>query len=243
MTKLETIFENENIIVVNKPAGWLVIPDRSGQTEFTVKTIVEKQLHQKLFVVHRLDRDTSGVLCFAKNEESHRHLSLQFQNHQTEKYYQALALGRFAQPKGSIENHLTEHHNQIKMMVTSKGKWAKTDYEVLEQWPLMAHLQLQIFTGRLHQIRVHLKSIGHPLVGDKLYGDGQPFLLSSVKKKYHLSEKKESEKPLLDRVALHANKLIIKDLNDARIIAEAPLPKDMQAVIKQLHRWTPPTLK
>jgi 23S rRNA pseudouridine1911/1915/1917 synthase len=121
--------------------------------------------------------------------------------------------------------------------VSKKGKSAVTAYKVLQQWPLYSLVQFQIFTGRTHQIRVHMQSIGNSIVCDELYGDGKPFFLSNIKRKFRLSEKDEQEKPLLSRLALHANKIEFKKEDGTEIIAEAPLPKDISACVKQLNKW------
>jgi 23S rRNA pseudouridine955/2504/2580 synthase/23S rRNA pseudouridine1911/1915/1917 synthase len=143
--------------------------------------------------------------------------------------------------EGRIENYLAEHPaNNGKMIVARKGKLAITDFKVVEQWPLYALLQYQIHTGRTHQIRVHMKSIGHPLVCDELYGDGKPFMLSNIKRKFRLSDKDESERPLLSRLALHAYKLEFTKEDGTPVVAEAELPKDMAACVKQMNKWCPP---
>jgi 23S rRNA pseudouridine955/2504/2580 synthase/23S rRNA pseudouridine1911/1915/1917 synthase len=117
---------------------------------------------------------------------------------------------------------------------------AVTDYRVAEQWPLYALMQFQIHTGRTHQIRVHMQSIGHPVVCDELYGDGKPFLLSTIKRKYRISEKDEVEKPLLNRMALHAYRLDFVKEDGTPISVEAPIPRDMAACINQLNKWSKP---
>jgi 23S rRNA pseudouridine1911/1915/1917 synthase len=111
-----------------------------------------------------------------------------------------------------------------------------TDYKVVEQWPLFALLQFRIFTGRTHQIRVHMQSIGHPIVADDLYGDGKPFLLSSIKKKFRVSGKDEEEKPLLNRLALHACRLVFMKPDGTELSVEAPIPRDINACISQLNK-------
>src|SRR5690606_33781259 len=137
----------------------------------------------------------------------------------------------------TIESAIMERSTKKGKMVTSrKGKASRTDYTVLEQWPLYSLVQFRIYTGRTHQIRVHMQSIGHPIVCDELYGDGKPFLLSAVKKKYNTG-KFEEERPLLNRLALHASKLAFTSMDGKEIIAEAPLPKDISACVNQLNKW------
>ncbi len=238
---IDTLYEDEDILIVNKPAGMLVVPDRFNAALPSLNKTMEKKAGQKVWVVHRLDRDTSGVLCFAKNEVAHRYLSILFQERDVNKYYAGLVTGIVVPDNGRIENFIAEHPaNNGKMIVARKGKVAVTDYKVAEQWPLYALMQFQIHTGRTHQIRVHMQSIGHPLVCDPLYGDGKPFMLSDIKRKYRMSEKDEEERPLLSRLALHAYKLEFYKEDGTAVVAEAPLPKDMAACVKQLNKWCPP---
>lgn len=235
---IHTIYEDEDLIVVNKPAGLLVIPDRFNNDLPSLNKLLEAKLKQRVWVVHRLDRDTSGVLCFAKNETAHKYLSELFQQHKVTKLYAALVQGLVTPESGRIETPIAEHPVvKGKMVVAKKGKPSVTDYRVVEQWPLFALLQFQIHTGRTHQIRVHMQSIGHPVVCDELYGDGKPFFLSAIKKKYRLSEKEETERPLLQRLALHAYRLSFPKADGKEIVAEAPLPKDIAACVNQLNKW------
>lgn len=233
------LHEDADLIFIDKPAGLLAIPDRFDPTLPSVKGFLEKKTGEKIFVVHRIDRETSGCMVFAKNEAAHRHLSLQFQEHIAGKFYVGLVHGRLAEEGGTIDLPLVEHPTQAgKMAVAKKGKASRTDYRVVEQWPLHALVQFRIFTGRTHQIRVHMQSIGHPLLCDPLYGDGQPFLLSSIKRKFNLSKKEEEERPLLSRLALHSYRLVVESPAGEEISVEAPLPKDLNAVVQQLRKWT-----
>jgi 23S rRNA pseudouridine955/2504/2580 synthase/23S rRNA pseudouridine1911/1915/1917 synthase len=236
--KMEILYEDNDLLIVNKPAGLLVIPDRFDTTLPCLRHLLEERLHQKIGVVHRLDRDTSGVICLAKNEAAHKYLSALFQAHAVGKFYAGLVHGRMPQPEGRIEVPIMEHPVQKgKMIPAKKGKPSRTDYRVVATWPLYSLVQFQIHTGRTHQIRVHCQWLGHPIVCDELYGDGQPFYLSSVKKKFKISENEAAERPLLGRLALHACRLVFLKADGTEIIAEAPLPKDMQATVRQLHKW------
>ncbi len=234
---LEILYEDDDLIVVNKPAGIPVIPDRFNTDAPCINKLLELKTQQKIWVIHRLDRDTSGVLCFAKNETAHRYMSQLFQEHNVGKFYAGLVHGRVLTESGTIEKPIAEHPAvKGKMVVTRHGKESITDYKVVEQWPLHTLLQFQIHTGRTHQIRVHMQSIGHPIVADDLYGDGLPFLLSGIKKKYRMSGKDEEEKPLLNRLALHAYRLMFYKEDGKEIIVEAPLPKDITACVNQLNK-------
>jgi len=242
--KIEKLYEDDDLVVVNKPAGLLVIPDRFDPTLPSMNKLLEAQIGQKVWVVHRLDRETSGVICFAKNEETHRYLSILFQERDVSKFYAGLVTGIVVPDEGRIEGYIAEHPAvNGKMIVAKKGKNAITDYKVVEQWPLYSLVQFRIHTGRTHQIRVHMQSIGHPLVCDTLYGDGEPFLLSNIKRKYRMSEKDEVERPLLSRLALHAYRLEFEKEDGTPIVVEADLPRDISACVKQLNKWAKPMSK
>jgi 23S rRNA pseudouridine1911/1915/1917 synthase len=232
---LDILFEDQDMIVINKPAGVLSIPDRFGK-ELSIKSLLQDK-YGTIFTVHRLDQSTSGLIIFAKNADAHKELSLLFEGRTIEKKYLGLVLGRPA-PNGSIDGSIMEHPvKKGQMHIHVKGKAALTTYEVVTYYKHYALVSFQIHTGRTHQIRVHAKHIGHPIIADELYGDGVKLLLSSIKKKnFKLSKSEEAEKPLLARHALHARtlKLIFKEKEFA---FEAPLPKDLAATIKQLDKW------
>jgi 23S rRNA pseudouridine955/2504/2580 synthase/23S rRNA pseudouridine1911/1915/1917 synthase len=232
---LDILFEDQDMIVINKPAGVLSIPDRFGK-ELSIKSLLQDK-YGTIFTVHRLDQATSGLIIFAKNAEAHKALCVLFEGRTIEKKYLGLVLGR-PDPNGSIDGSIMEHPvKKGQMHIHVKGKAALTTYEVVTFYKHYALVSFQIHTGRTHQIRVHAKHIGHPIIADELYGDGVKLLLSSIKKKnFKLSKSEEAEKPLLARHALHAHtlKLIFKEKEFA---FEAPLPKDLAATIKQLDKW------
>ena len=138
---------------------------------------------------------------------------------------------------GSVNEPIAEHpYHKGEMIISKKGKPSLTDYEVLESYGIYSLLDFNIHSGRTHQIRVHAKSVGHPLICDVLYGDGKPVLLSSFKKKYKLSIDEEEEKPLISRLGLHSYRLKFKDIHGIEHSIEAPLPKDMRALLNQLKK-------
>lgn len=230
------IKETSNWIALNKPSGLLSIPDREGK-EISLKNILIEKFGS-IFTVHRLDKDTSGLIVFAKKQEAHKHLSLQFENRATIKIYQGVVIGSPVDKTGTIESRIMEHPvKKGTMVINRKGKEAITDYEVIEDFGIYSFLQFQIHTGRTHQIRIHMKDIGHPIVCDELYGDSKPILLSSFKKKFNLSKNAEEEKPMLGRLALHSAKLSFTDLDGTKQELEAELPKDIRATLQQLRKW------
>ena len=229
------IKESEDWIAINKPSSLLSIPDREGKAVSLKNLLSEK--FGNIFTVHRLDRETSGLIIFAKNEAAHKHLSQQFEKRETEKIYEALVMGSPENYNGSIVVPIAEHPVKKGLMVIHrKGKESLTDYEVLEDFKIYSWVQFQIHTGRTHQIRVHAKHIGHPVVCDKLYGDGRPVMLSFFKPKFKLSKNEPEEKPLLSRLALHSRKLKFQNTNGEWITLEAPLPKDLRATLQQLRK-------
>jgi 23S rRNA pseudouridine1911/1915/1917 synthase len=232
--KFDIIFENDLLVAVNKPAGLLSIPDREGK-EISLKQMLLAK-YGEIFTVHRLDKATSGVIVFAKDEATHKQLSQLFENRLTDKIYYGLVHGSVTPQKGKIEEPIIMHSSgNGKMLVSAKGKPSLTEYEVLEDFKLFSWVKFRILTGRTHQIRVHAQFIGHSIVCDELYGDAKPIFVSSLKKKYNLSKKEETEKPILSRLALHSASLEFK-LNDEAYSFEAPLPKDFKALLQQLRK-------
>ncbi len=235
--KTERLYEDDDLIIVNKPARMLAIPDRFDAQLSSVRGLLQAEEGRPVFVVHRIDRDTSGVIVFAKHEAAHKYLSGLFERHEVGKFYAGLVLGTPSPESGRIEAPIAEHSSiKGRMIVSARGKASVTDYRVVESWALHALMQWQIHTGRTHQIRVHMQHVGHPIVCDELYGDGRPFLLSSIKRKYNLGKGEEAERPLLSRLALHAYKLSFAGPNGKEITAEAPLPKDIAACVAQLRK-------
>jgi 23S rRNA pseudouridine1911/1915/1917 synthase len=229
-----TIFQNDDFFVFNKPAGLLSVPDREGK-EVSLKKLLLDQ-YGVIFTVHRLDRGTSGLIVFARHEAAHKYLSVQFEMRQTEKIYLGLVVGCPVDKQGSIASPIMEHPVKKGVMVVNrKGKESLTDYEVIDDYGPYAWLRFRIHTGRTHQIRVHMKEIGHPIVCDPLYGDGKPVLLSSIKPRFKLSKKEEAERPMLDRLGLHAWQLEFSSPQE-KFRFEAPLPKDLRATLQQLAK-------
>ena len=230
------VLETEDYIIINKPAGLLSIPDREGK-EISLKNIL-KDKYDNIFTVHRLDRDTSGLIIFAKNEQTHKYLSQQFEEREVEKIYIGLVSGSLSNKKNSIDAPIMENPGKKGLMIVHKqGKESLTDYEVMEDFGRYSLVKFRIHTGRTHQIRVHMQSIGHAVACDPLYGDGKPVLISSLKQKFKLSKTQEEEKPILNRIALHAHQLKFMDMKGKLVSVEGVLPKDLKATIQQLDKW------
>ena len=195
-------------------------------------------------VVHRLDKDTSGVLLFARHGSAQRHFSRQFQNNTVQKEYLALVRGRPDRAGGDIDTSIARHPTSKERMAIVKhgGRPARTQWRVEETFREFALLRVFPRTGKTHQIRVHLQSIGLPLAIDPLYnahrGGGPPqgLLLSQFKRGYRATGG-EPERPLIDRLTLHAEKLRFQDLNGVDVEVVSPLPKDFRAALNMLRKY------
>jgi 23S rRNA pseudouridine1911/1915/1917 synthase len=234
-SKYDIIFENDYFIAVNKPSGLLTIPDRE-QTEKSLKEyLIDK--YKNIFVVHRLDKDTSGLVLFAKNEITHKYLCKIFEDRKVEKYYLGIVMGSLPEEKGVIDAPITDHLTRKGIMTVHRsGKESQTGYEVLDTTPYFSLVSFQLFTGRTHQIRVHCKNIGNPLACDSLYGDGKAIKLSSFKKDYKLSKHDDEERSIINRLALHSFKLNFEDEQGNKMELCAEAPKEFKAVMQQLKK-------
>jgi 23S rRNA pseudouridine1911/1915/1917 synthase len=231
----DILFEDENFIAVNKPSGLLSIPDREQSQPSLKDMLLEKS--GSIYTVHRIDKDTSGIILFAKNEATHKYFSQLFEERKIEKFYLGIVHGIPSNKSGTIDAPISEHPQQKGLMVVHKnGKASVTDYELLEGYKSFSLVQFQLHTGRTHQIRVHCKNIGHPLACDDLYGDGKPILLSTIKKKFKLSKKEEEERPMLSRLALHSYKLKFIDARGKAFDLIAEPPKEFRAILQQLRK-------
>ncbi|OWY19763.1 RluA family pseudouridine synthase [Sphingobacteriales bacterium UPWRP_1] len=236
ITSVEVIHEDDDITVINKPPQFLSIPDRYNASIPNLYTFLCNRLG-KVYIVHRLDRDTSGIICFAKTEQAHRHLSQQFGQHKVRKIYHAIVEGILPEPVAEIDLPIAEISSKRGVMQVNyqNGKPSETKYRIIEQFKNYAYVEVMPLTGRTHQIRVHFQAIGHPLAVDPLYGNAQGFFLSSVKRHYHL-KRQEEERPMIDRLTLHAFSLeFVHPGTEKTVQYTAPLPKDMSAMLKQLH--------
>jgi len=233
---LEILFEDKSLLVINKPAG-LVVHPAAGHEEHT---LVNALLHHcagslsgiggvaRPGIVHRLDKDTSGCLVVAKNDETHLSLSKQFAARTVEKLYDALVIGALARESGEIHAAIARHPTHRKRMAVhagGAGRAAHTSYRVVERFAHATHAEAEIHTGRTHQIRVHFQHLGHPLVGDETYG---------AKSNQKFAELAGYTAP---RVLLHARKLSFLHPHTGKLVKfEAPLPADFKQALKFLRR-------
>ena len=236
---LDILYEDSHLIVLNKPAGMLVHPANSVNTGTLVNALLSHCTDlsgiggvERPGIVHRLDKDTSGVLVVAKTDVVHRGLSVQFEQHSIARQYVAVVCGVPTKITGTIDAQIARSRRDRRRMTTveTNGRHAVTHYKVLKALPKFAFVQLTLETGRLHQIRVHLQHIGHPIVGDAIYGGEQRALndADTVELKQALSQ--------LKRQALHARLLgFVNPTTGESLTFSAPIPQDMQQVLDALQ--------
>jgi len=227
------IFEDSHIIAVNKSSGISIGGDRWDETLERLDRLIERDLKiPKIFTVHRIDKDTSGLVVFAKDRDTHKALSIAFENRQTEKLYTLIVHGRPAWKETTCDLALVPNGNKKHMTIIDKfrGKESLTSFSFVLSAGNYSVLEARPKTGRIHQIRVHAAAIGHPVVCDGLYGKENPVKLSSFKRGWRGDP--HEERPLISRLALHASELILPD----REVLKAPMPKDIASLIKQMQK-------
>jgi 23S rRNA pseudouridine1911/1915/1917 synthase len=247
--RLEILWSDDNYVAITKPPGLATIPGRGEDTSVFEQLAAMLNLPHKgdadprLRVVHRIDKDTSGVLVFARNRDAQRHLSHQFQNNLVEKQYVALVAGSPDQDEGAIDARISVHPTSPKRMAVSKhGRPARTLWKVEGRFRGLTLLRVFPKTGKTHQIRVHLQSIGLPLTIDPLYNtprrrnEPEGLFLSGFKRDYRPT-RGEEERPLIDRLTLHAEHLRFTNTDGAVVDITAPLPKDLRAAINMLTKY------
>jgi 23S rRNA pseudouridine1911/1915/1917 synthase len=229
------IYEDARLAAVNKSSGVAVGGDRWDASKERLDRLLPVALDlPRVFTVHRIDRDTSGVVLFAKDEEAHRRFSLAFEERRVEKRYIAVVHGRPLWTETACDLPLVldgdkQHRTTIDKY---RGKKSRTMFRLLGSVETYSVIEAVPETGRTHQIRVHLAGLGHPVVCDSLYGRSvKPVLLSSFKRGWRGDPLEE--RPLLDRLGLHALSLALPD--DA-LVFRAPLPRDLAALITQMTR-------
>lgn len=237
MSQIEILYEDDHLVVVNKSAGMLTVADRFQQESVHLQSLLRKK-YGEIFTVHRLDKDTSGLVVFAKNAECHRILSMAFEERDVHKIYYAIVDGQLAE-EGSIDEPLALSESRPgTMKVYKKGKPSLTTFKTLERYEWFSVAEVTLHTGRMHQIRVHMAHIGHPLFIDPIYGRRDAFYLSEWKgRKYKSGKFSDEERPLIARLTLHAWKLDFNHpFTGEKMHMEAPIPKDLRALINQAKK-------
>ncbi|MCU0452893.1 MAG: RluA family pseudouridine synthase [Bacteroidetes bacterium] len=237
--RAEVLHEDGAILALAKPAGLLVIPDRYDRSIPNLQDLLSAQ-GEPIWTVHRLDRDTSGVIIFARTAEAHADLNTQFEGRDVRKRYLALCRGGAGPEAGTIDLPLS-HHPRVdgRMVVDRKGgRESVTEYRLVERFAGYVLVEALPKTGRTHQIRIHLAETDLPIVADPIYGDREAFRLSTIKKGYR--EGAEPEKPLLIRTALHAASIEFRHpQSGATVMFEAALPKDLRSALQSLRKYAP----
>ncbi len=224
------VFENENYAIINKPPFIASLDDRNDPLNILS---LAKAFNEDFQLCHRLDKETSGALVVAKNQEAYRHLSIQFEKRTVAKVYHAIVEGVHNFVDRKVDLALLSLAKGT--VVTSlKGKPALTLFNTVKAYRGYTLVACRPETGRMHQIRVHLTALNAPITGDTTYG-GKPFYLSAIKKNYNLKRMTE-EQPLIKRFALHALKISFQDVDGSNLEIEAPYPKDFKVLVKQLER-------
>jgi len=241
---LDIIFEDNDIIILNKPAGLVVHPG-AGNTENTLVNALVNYCKKSLStiggelrpgIVHRLDKDTSGLLVVAKNDIAHINLSKQFSDHTINRKYEALVWGTLRPQKGIVKSYITRSNRNRQLMEVSqtKGKSAVTNYKTLEIFqnnkvPTLSLIECKLGSGRTHQIRVHMSYKNNPIVGDKLYK-------KKNKKFKRIDMELNSIMKNIDRQFLHAKSLgFVHPLSNKEVHFEIPLPKNLSKLVKKLR--------
>jgi 23S rRNA pseudouridine1911/1915/1917 synthase len=230
--KIEELFKNENFVVINKPSGLVIHSDGKTKEETLINWILEnypeiKDVGEKLGeverpgIVHRLDRETSGVIIITRTQEAYDALKKQFQNREVNKTYKAFVYGKVKNDSGIIDRPIARSASDFRKWSAQRGSRGKerealTEYSVIERGEEYSYLELQPKTGRTHQIRVHLKAINYPVICDKLYAPKRECALG------------------FNRLALHSESIEFSGLKGEKIKVEAPLPEDFQKALKYI---------
>ena len=237
------LYADDDMIAVNKAAGLLVAADRWDIEAPRLDLLIQKELPQiaplcqKLYAVHRIDKDTSGILLYALNAEAHRALNTAFQERKIKKTYRLLIHGRVQEEQFTVDLPLRADGDALHRTVVDKrrGKEAITHFTVLETFRQFSLLEARPVTGRTHQIRAHLAAAGYPIVCDSLYGSGKPVLLSELKQRWHGDV--YTEQPLIRRLALHAYQLEgIHPRTSEPFSFTAEYAKDFKSTVHQLQK-------
>ena len=228
---LDIVYEDEDVIVINKPKGLVVHPAAGHQKDTLVNGLLFSKAGElsgingelRPGIVHRIDKDTSGLLAVAKNDLAHTVLASQLKDHSMARTYDAIVCGNLKEDAGTVDAPIGRHPSDRKKMcvIARNSKEAVTHWEVVKRYRGYTHIRCKLETGRTHQIRVHMAHIGHPILGDTVYGHKKPELGQ-------------------DSQCLHAGALCFRHPRDGRpVMVFAPLPEYFQKVIEKLERMTP----
>jgi 23S rRNA pseudouridine1911/1915/1917 synthase len=232
---IEILWQTDRLLAIDKPAHLATVPGR-GESSNALEAVAKQIGVSRLLLVHRLDKQTSGILLLAKDTEAQRFVCRQFSKREVKKEYLALVAGSPSEDAGEIDAPLAAHPTARNIFTVSKhGRPAITRWEAVQRYRGLSLLRCYPLTGRTHQIRVHLQSIGLPLAIDPVYNrNSTGIFLSEFKRGYRSSGE---ERPLIDRLTLHAAKLVFQNLDGQPITIESPPPKDFRATINMLSKY------
>lgn len=236
-SRYDIVKEEDDFIIVNKPAGLLSIPgryDNEGAVD-SLQSLLKRD-YKEIYTVHRLDKDTSGLMIFAKNADAHKALNLKFEHNEVIKTYIGIAEGILQKDNMTIDQPIAKDLSRPGCMkVFAKGKPSISHITVKERFNNFTLIEVKIETGRTHQIRVHMQYAGHPLVSDPLYGIRNELYIDDIKKRVNRSKFEEHRVPLIKRTALHAYALSFQYKGiDCEFSVEPP--KDIRAAINQIKK-------
>jgi tRNA pseudouridine32 synthase/23S rRNA pseudouridine746 synthase len=209
------LFDAEDVLAVHKPEGIASIRERHAKSAY-VQELLAAQVGSRIYVVHRLDKDVSGVMLFARTPESHRALNLQFESRQVEKLYHALVYGIVRNDQGVVAAPLRQFGSGRVAVDSQRGRPCQTEFRVMDRLAGWTLLEVKPLTGRRHQIRAHLYSVGHPVAGDPLYGD------------YRSRE-------AMPRLMLHAEQITFRLPERGVTTVAAPCPESFERVLARIH--------
>ena len=219
---LPILFENDDVIAIDKPEDLASIPERQKAAPNVLSQLSAESGH-RIYVVHRLDKDASGVILFAKNARTHKFLSQQFTSRTVKKSYLALVHGVIAESRGVIDKPLRQFASGRVAVDSEHGKPAVTEFEVAERFELCTLVRAYPLTGRLHQLRVHFYSVGHPIVGDRLYRDVRGMRDEGRGTTYDI------------RLMLHAERITFQLSSGEELSIESPIPESFAQVIESFR--------
>ncbi len=240
--KIDILFESDDILVINKPTGVSVTADRGGAADILQLLNGQISVSEPLRLIHRLDKETSGVMLLGKHKAAQSRYSSLFEKRQIQKLYLAIVQGPLAYPGGSIKDPIARSQRNPRAMHIHPrlGKPAHTVWKQLADFGMLALVAAQTITGRTHQIRIHFSHRGMPLAIDSMYGASQPLMLSSFKNGYR-PKRDRDESPMISRLTLHAYQLTVPLGNEAEPEMKtfvAGLDKKFAAAVKLLTKHT-----
>ncbi len=239
---LDVLYEDAGVLAVSKPVGLSVVPDPCSRECRLIDGLLHYVRHespspcQRVYIVHRLDKETSGVLLVAKHAAAGRHLSERFERREVVKLYLALVLGEVAEAEGEVDRKIAQHTGGRMRLRDRRGKPARSRFRVLERFRGFTLVEVQPLTGRQHQVRLHMSALGHPLAVDPLYGGRDGVFLSEFKPGYR-PKRDRPERPLIGRLTLHARRVEVALPDGSPLAVEAPLPDDFARVLRALRKF------